>query len=78
VCNYQRDLEELANSVGCISSRDFVIHFWQGADNYLHIKWAENGFDLEVSLIDDLEASADHYECTSKLCQFESSWHENT
>jgi len=33
--NFWCDLEELANSVGKISSRDLVIQFWQGADQYL-------------------------------------------
>jgi len=71
VHNYWHDLEELANSVGRISTRDFVIRFWQGVEHYLCVKWAENGFDPEVSSIDDLEALADRYERASKLCQFE-------
>jgi len=78
VRNYRRDLEELANSVRRISPRDFVICFWQGAEHYLHVKWAENGFDPEVSSIDDLEASADRYERASKLRQFETSRRDDT
>ncbi|KAI0046835.1 hypothetical protein FA95DRAFT_1559694, partial [Auriscalpium vulgare] len=59
VRNYCRDLEDLADSVGRISKRDFVIRFWQGADLYLRIKWAENGYDPEESSIGELERSAD-------------------
>jgi hypothetical protein len=67
VRNYWRDLEELANSVGRISSHDLAIRFWQGADKYLRVKWAENGFDPELSSLDELEGTAKQYECASKL-----------
>ncbi|KAI0039665.1 hypothetical protein FA95DRAFT_1464117, partial [Auriscalpium vulgare] len=35
VRDYLRELEDLADSVGRVSRRDFVVRFWQGADQYL-------------------------------------------
>jgi len=61
VRDYRRALEELARSVGNISSRDIAIRFWQGTDRYLRVKWAENGFDPEISTIEELEEAAECY-----------------
>jgi len=71
VRNYRCDLEELANSVGNITSRDLMIRFWQGTDRYLHVKWAENGFDPEDSTLAELKSSAERYERAAKLHQME-------
>ncbi|KAI0045406.1 hypothetical protein FA95DRAFT_1495443, partial [Auriscalpium vulgare] len=62
VRNFRHDLEDLADSIGHISKRDFVIRFWNGADRYLRVKWAENGFDPEISTIEQLERAAERYE----------------
>jgi len=71
VQNYCRDLEELVNSVGNITSRDLTIRFWQGADRYLRVKWAENGYDPEELTLAELEGSAERYERAAKLRQSE-------
>ncbi|KZT26147.1 hypothetical protein NEOLEDRAFT_1113526, partial [Neolentinus lepideus HHB14362 ss-1] len=60
--DYKRHLEELADSVGNISKRDFVIRFWQGADKYLRVQWAKDGYDPEKSKILDLQESGERYE----------------
>jgi Zinc knuckle len=54
-----------------------MIRFWQGADHYLQVKWAENGFDPEISTLAEHEVAAERYECASKLCRAEEHRHDS-
>lgn len=62
VRDYCCNLEELASSVGRISCRQLAVCFWNGADHYLCIKWAEAGYNPEDSYIDKLEQAAERFE----------------
>lgn len=65
--DYRRDLEDLAVSVGDISKRHLTIRFWQVADQYIRVKWAEAGLDPETSSLNQLERTAERYEQAMKL-----------
>ncbi|KZT21629.1 hypothetical protein NEOLEDRAFT_1073240, partial [Neolentinus lepideus HHB14362 ss-1] len=62
VRDFRRRLDELTLSVGHISRRELTLRFWHGADRYLRVRWAEDGFDPEKAKIDELQAAAERYE----------------
>lgn len=35
-----------------------MLYLWQGADDYIHAKWAEAGYSTEISLFEDLQEAA--------------------
>lgn len=65
------DLEKLAASIGDVSERQLVLYFWAGSDVYIRAKWAEAGFNPEISLFADLALAAERYEEARKYRELE-------
>ncbi len=62
-----RELKDLARIIGNIPEDQMVVYLWEGADRYIAAKWAENGFNPEVSTTAELEESAERYELAEKI-----------
>ncbi|OCH83526.1 hypothetical protein OBBRIDRAFT_702601, partial [Obba rivulosa] len=60
--DYQRGLERLAQSVGRIRHRDFILQFWEGADRRMRAHWAREGLSGERSSLTKLVSYAERYE----------------
>jgi hypothetical protein len=68
---YEQKLITLANSIGGISKRSFVLQFWKGLDSYLRFKFSEKGLSGETSSIEELMAKGQRFELAHRLKQTE-------
>jgi hypothetical protein len=57
----------MAARVPDISEFQLIQQYWDGADSYIRLKWTENGYAPEFSLLPELEMAAERYENAENL-----------
>lgn len=63
---FAEHVKNLASRLPNVDERDSAIRLWHGAQPYLRVKWAETGFNEELSELEDLEISGERFELAER------------
>lgn len=66
ILDFVREVKDLAADLSEVKTRDVILRVWEGADEYIRVKWIENGFDPDINSLDELLTHAERYELASE------------
>lgn len=64
--HFVQRVKNLAARVPDITERQIIIRIWFGTHQYMRDKWADNGYDPELSELEEIEVAGERYEISEE------------